>query len=100
MYRSGHEEGAIFEQYLTGLLHSRYTPVLVDMNFLRKKGAGQVDVVVYDGSKIVIIEGKTSHFPAKKQLKRLYLTANYLSSIFNKNTVVKVILRKKSGMMF
>src|SRR5688572_29908328 len=74
--------GQRLEATISRWVHRRATPILIDPDFLRKKGAGQADLAVLAGQRLKIYEVKSTRYPSHRQRQRLRQTAHLLGEIF------------------
>lgn len=68
-------------------------PVLVSEQFLRIRGAGQIDIATFDvkRSKLHVFEVKKSGNLSPKQYHRLIHSQRILNSLFNSSSQLKVL---------
>lgn len=72
-------------------------PLLISSLILRERGAGQVDLAVFNKSEIILYEIKNSGFIGANQYQRLKKAASFLSFIFLRSALIRVIGPKELG---
>jgi len=79
------DKGQEMERDCSGRIHKQGIPLLVHPAFLRRSGAGQVDLAILKlacGERILkIYEAKSSRYPSGKQVIRLKKSAMILSML-------------------
>lgn len=83
-------KGEFLEKNESVKFHMYGKPILISQKLLRSKNMGQIDLCRYINGTIEIAEVKATKRISGKQRARLGASANYLSSLFNKNS--KIIL--------
>ena len=84
------------ELKISNFFHHDTIPVLISPAMLRKYDAGQIDVAYFRGNKLYLVEVKSSKYPKSKQVKRLKCSAEYLSCVFNCETLLLTYNAKKN----
>ena len=72
-------------------------PLLISPLILRERGAGQVDLSVFSKNEIILYEIKSSGLLSKGQYQRLKKAAYFLSAVFLRSTLIRVIGPKELG---
>lgn len=93
------ENGQSLELYYSLKLKEKNIPVLISSKVLRVRSLGQIDLCFIDKKSDlgIIYEIKSGQklydesWVSKKQLARLYRSADWLSQVLNKSFIVKVI---------
>ncbi|MBI2519127.1 MAG: hypothetical protein HYV97_01860 [Bdellovibrio sp.] len=97
MENAKQSRGQQMERDSSGRLHRQGVPILINPDFFRKNGAGQVDIAIFDpanGERLIkIYEVKSSRYPSHKQIARLKKSAIILSSLFGISTQIFLLRR-------
>ncbi len=92
-------KGQALEKKNSLCLNRGNIPILISPGVLRRRGLGQIDLCYLDGASDLghvleikmggqmFDERRVSH----KQMQRLYKAADWLSQVFNKSFIVRVI---------
>lgn len=95
------QKGNQFERDVSLEFHRHGIPLLIDPNFLRKNGAGQVDLarmIMRDGQEVIeLCELKSGGELSRRQLSRLKLSQSLLGMLLEKICILKLLKQEKSS---
>lgn len=88
--------GQFNESHHSKLVHQAGIPFLVSSQFLRRYGAGQIDLAhINQLGELVLFEVKSTTRMQGKQILRIYKSGNLLAKIVERKVRVKVIFCQK-----